>query len=201
MNVKGFFSRLRGRRRARLTSVTTPIFGLGWEYGTSEREAIQGLFSYLESRRALWIPFNSEDHERVVRSILDMRDRITTVQQHLRQGGPAIESVRRLRFTCERFLTDTPQAEVYFYSNLGELRGIFGAEIGRLAQIFGLDVEPPLSWIVPPATEEEVGEFIPRGEIERSVYLMGPGTMDELPTADSGHTVTDEPDEPDRQLS
>ena len=82
MNVKGFFSRLRGRRRARLTSVTTPIFGLGWEYGTSEREAIQGLFSYLESRRALWIPFNSEDHERVVRSILDMRDRITTVQQH-----------------------------------------------------------------------------------------------------------------------
>ena len=78
--VVKLLSRLRGRRRARLTGVSTPLFGVSWEYGPSDCEAVGDLFLYLESRRALWIPFDSENHEYVVRSILSIREELTSVQ-------------------------------------------------------------------------------------------------------------------------
>ena len=56
--------RLRGRKIPRLTGVSLPLGGLQWEYPASEREKIAALFDYLESRRALWIPFDSEDYRR-----------------------------------------------------------------------------------------------------------------------------------------
>ncbi|SRR6266487_1900450 len=173
-----FFSRLRGRRHARLTGISTPLFGLSWEYGSSEREAVQQLFAYLESRRALWIPFNSEDHQQVVSSVLAMREQLTAVQRNLSSGSPAIDSIRTMRLTCERFLTDTPEVELYFYSNLGELRGIFGGELGRLAKTYGIEVQEPLAWIIPPADEGRVGRFIPIGEIPRVIYVPLPPSRD-----------------------
>jgi hypothetical protein len=176
--------RLRGRRRARLTGVSTPLLGVSWEYGPSDREAVHDLFVYLETRRALWIPFNLEDHKHVVESILLMRDELTSIQRRLRYGSPASESVRRLRLTCERFLTDTPVQELYFYSNLGELRGIFGAELGRLASDFDIQVREPLVWIVPPIDENSVGRFVPIGEIPRTIYIKPPADFDATAAAD-----------------
>ena len=82
--------------------------------------------------------------------------------------------MRKLRLTCERFLTDTPATELYFYSNLGELRGVFGAELGRLASDFNIDVREPLVWIIPPTDENDVGRFVPIGEITREIYIEPP---------------------------
>jgi hypothetical protein len=44
-----------------------------------------------------------------------------------------------------------------FLPALGELRGVFGIHLARIAALHGLDVEEPLSSILPAAPEKEGG--------------------------------------------
>lgn len=169
--------RLRGRKIPRLTGVSLPLGGLQWEYPASEREKIAALFDYLESRRALWIPFDSEDYGYVIDSVLAIRTRLSALQESLAERSPARDQVRGMRFAAERFLSDAkPGARMLiFYSNLGELRGVLGVHLERLADAYGIKAEPPLSWIFPSTHLEALpGRVRPSGEIEREMYLEGP---------------------------
>jgi hypothetical protein len=71
--------------------------------------------------------------------------------------------------------------EIQFYSNLGELRGVFGSELGILARRYKIDVAEPLSWIIPPIDPKQVKSFVPAGEILRHRYFTGPPDSEKEP--------------------
>ena len=125
-------------RGPRLTGVPTAAGGLQWEYPPSEREQIRGLFDCLESRRALWVPFDVEDQARVVVSILAVRGRLARLQEALSTDSRVPNPVRLMRLACERFLTTSlPGRPPYlFYSGLGELRGTLGVFLEQLASAY-----------------------------------------------------------------
>ncbi|WP_370464127.1 DUF6650 family protein [Micromonospora sp. AP08] len=167
-------NQLRGRRGVRLTGVSTLFGGVQWDYTKSERDLLRRLVDFLETRRVLWMPFNSENHRHVVESVLLMRSRLVDVQEQLRHDSPAKNRIRLLRLACERFLTSAQGAsDLHFYSDLGELRGVFGAYLDDLLGIYGLDASPQLRWILPSTPAEELpnGLVRTRGEIERSIYV------------------------------
>ncbi|MEU5529354.1 DUF6650 family protein [Micromonospora chersina] len=167
-------NQLRGRRHVRLTGGSIPFAGVQWEYTESEREIIQRLVDFLETRRVLWMPLNSENHRHVVESVLLMRSRLADVQGQLRHDSPARNRIRLLRLACERFLTSLQgEGELLFYSDLGELRGASGVYLDDLVGMYGIDVSPPLKWILPstPAKELPNGLVRARGEVERSFYV------------------------------
>jgi hypothetical protein len=127
------------------------------------------------------VPFDSEDHDRVLQSVLTMRQQLSDTQRALPLGSPAEKAIRAMRLTCERFLTDTPSSEVLFYSNLGELRGVFGAELSSLCDQFGVQVAAPLTWIIPPKNDEDVVAFVPEGEVVRTLYFEPPPGIESEP--------------------
>ncbi len=81
-----------------------------------------------------------------------------------------VASLRAMRAGCRKLL-DTVQhdgervvafgfsrghhASWVFLPALGELRGVFGIHLARIAALHGLDVEEPLSSILPSGPEEE----------------------------------------------
>ena len=165
----------------------------------ADRQIVNDLFTYLESRRALWVPFDSENLGYVVRSVLAMREELSEMQRKLRPQSPVNRSIRTLRLTCERFLTNIPKNELWFYSNLGELRGVFGSELGHLAGKFNLNVEKPLAWIIPPVDENKVSEFVPDGTIWIEGYIPPPDNSRPPPPYDSmpdEQTSTEQPEQP-----
>lgn len=169
--------RFRGRARPRVTGVSTAVVGLQWEYRPSEREQIRALFDYLESRRALWVPFDVEDQGHVVTSILAVRDRLTDLQETLSADSRARTPVRLMRLACERFLTDSSSGlpPYLFYSNLGELRGTLGVFLEQLANGYGLTAAKPLLWIFPSTPVEQIeGRQRASGETYRTIYIEGP---------------------------
>jgi hypothetical protein len=130
-----------------------------------ERNKVRDLLEELDSKRALWVPFNHEDHYQVVKSIQKIRQKLLTTLRALPEDSPARRPVRTMRLTCERFLTNTPSNDLNFYSNLGELRGVFGVCLSELVEIYNLKVEKPLADILPPQSEQEVTQFEPDGEM------------------------------------
>jgi hypothetical protein len=75
-----------------------------------------------------------------------------------------------MRAVCRKFLDSDPwhgsprgfRAQSTFESALGELRGVFGIQIARLAAEYGLDVEDDLAAILPAEDEDESQSATPR---------------------------------------
>jgi hypothetical protein len=143
---------------------------------TSERERnkVRDLLEELDSKRALWVPFNHEDHYQVVKSIQRIRQKLLSTLKAIPEDSPARRPVRTMRLTCERFLTNTPTSDLAFYSNLGELRGVFGACLLEVIEIYNLKVEKPLADILPPRSEQEITQFEPDGNLWGPMIYVNP---------------------------
>jgi hypothetical protein len=90
-----------------------------------------------------------------------------------------------MRLACERFLTGSLNVnELFFYSDLGELRGVFGAYLDDLARLYGFEVAPPLLWILPSTSAENVPQGFDRshGEISTTLYVMPPELQSSQPS-------------------
>lgn len=158
---------------SRLNGVSTPVFGLSWNPPRSDVTAAREVVAFLEDRRALYNPYEVEVPEQVIQSILGMRRYLT---QSLSAGGLSadfVASLRTLRAACRKFLDRNgvrgegetlqlpPTAfgvahmhDIEFNQSLGELRGVVGVEVAKIATSNGLDVEEGLASILPaPDTE------------------------------------------------
>jgi hypothetical protein len=86
-----------------------------------------------------------------------------------KQDDEFAQSVRAMRTACRKFLNTTHDkdqnitrygwqlghwASWVFNGALGELRGVFGVHIARIAALHGLDVEDELSSILPAQDNE-----------------------------------------------
>ena len=151
----------------RITGFEVPVFGGGisWNPPTLDIEVARCLLTYLEDRRALYEPYDCETASYVVRSILDVRERLTAFLQQLDRSSPLAESLVAMRAACRKFLNDVEGIDVDhmlyhrprmwdkderdFFVALGELRSIIGVHAAQIAVRYGIDVEQVLVSIFP----------------------------------------------------
>lgn len=138
------------RRRPRITSVGALGFAAGWDWVKTDEEVVRQLIVFLEDRRALAYDHHREDVGYVVRSVLEIRSRLSFALQELTPDSAASQSVRALRDQCLTFLdrVDGTEGTVFhpdFIGALGELRGVFLVYVRMLADRYGITVHGPLA--------------------------------------------------------
>lgn len=151
---------------SRLTGISTPVFGISWQPPEADIDAAARIVAFLEDRRVLYVPSEVEVPAHCVASLLEIRAFLTAEIGKGRLGQPLEESLRAMRVSCRRFLDVAEAADgrygwdVHAYrpghsaqwdfdSALGQLRGVFGIHIARIAAAYGLDVEDDLATILP----------------------------------------------------
>ena len=146
----------------RLNGISTPVFGVSWNPSQTDKDQAKEVINFLEDRRVLYNPSDMEMPDHCVQSVLEIRKflthKISTTQDKNLQDG-----LRAMRASCRKFL-DTVGADDdivrygdhhghwaswTFNGALGELRGVFGIHLAKIATMFGLDVEEDLAKILP----------------------------------------------------
>ena len=149
----------------RITGFSTPIFGVSRNPPIADVTVVRRVITFLEDRRVLYRPYEMEMPEYCIRSILEIRQFLTTELSSLAQESELSKSLKAMRAACRKFLdcsqsSDPRQIDVgrrpythlegwTFYSGLGELRGVFGIHVGLIAVHYGADVEDQLAAILP----------------------------------------------------
>ena len=149
----------------RLTGISCPVFGISWNPPEAECSKAKRAITFLEDRRVLYTPSEIEIPDHCVQSVIRIREFLTDELSSLNLKSEITVSFRAMRSACRKFL-NTVQAEsdgrIVRFANspghyaswefnqaLGEMRGIFGVHIARVAALYGLDVEDDLAKILP----------------------------------------------------
>jgi hypothetical protein len=149
----------------RLTGISCPVFGISWNPPETDRSIAKRVLTFLEDRRVLYTPSEIEIPDHCVQSVIRIREFLTNELTKVDVEAEITESFRAMRSACRKFL-NTVQAErdgrIIRFANspghyaswefnqaLGEMRGIFGIHIARIAAQYGLDVEDDLAKILP----------------------------------------------------
>ncbi len=157
---------------ARVTGLSSPVFGVSWNPPEPEVRVARRVVTFLEDRRVLYVPSEMEVPEHCVQSVLEIRRFLTTELQSLGTGADLADTLRALRAGCRKFLNTVGArsdivlfgahrghwASWEFNGALGELRGVFGVHIARLAAGYGLDVEGDLAAILPAPAEADAAD-------------------------------------------
>jgi hypothetical protein len=156
---------------SRLTGISSPIFGVSWNPPAAEVTVARRVIAFLEDRRVLFADESIEVLEHCVRSVIEVRRYLTSEIQQLTEGE-LCSSLRAMRAACRKFLeaVDDRDGIVVRYGGhpghwaswrfggaLGELRGVFGVHIARIAAQNGLDIEDDLARILPASDVENDG--------------------------------------------
>jgi Family of unknown function (DUF6650) len=175
---------------SRLTGFSCPIFGISWNPKEADVTKARKVITFLEDRRVLYAPSELEVPEHCVRSVIDIRHFLTTELVVLDFDSELSKSLRAMRAACRKFLNTVQDGErrvITFDSNynqwagwvfigaLGELRGVFGIHIAKLAGQHGLDVEDDLASILPAEDEPELEReaLDDAGNDYRDIFIKG----------------------------
>ncbi len=149
---------------SRLTGLSIPIFGVSWSPPEPQVTVARRVITFLEDRRVLYDPYRLEVPHNCVDSILKIREYLTKELQGLASSTELTASLRAMRAACRKFLASVTIKENKirdllwdmdnisswkFFSALGELRGVFGIHIARIAAHHGLNIEDELASILP----------------------------------------------------
>ena len=148
---------------SRLTGISCPVFGVSWNPPEAERGIARRVVTFLEDRRVLYVDSEMEVPRHCVESVLRVREQLTDEIARLPEDAELAQSLRAMRAACRKFLTaveERPEviqfgaqpghyASWAFNGALGELRGIFGVHLAKLAAAYGIDVEDELAAILP----------------------------------------------------
>ncbi len=151
----------------RITGFSIPIFGLSWQPIESEIQIARRVITFLEDRRVLFRPTELEIPHHCVHSIMEIRSYFTNVLSNCSTDSEIARSTRAMRASCRKFLDKVNAderlvshgsdrshfASWVFNSALGELRGLVGLHVAKIAATYGLDVEDDLASILPPVAE------------------------------------------------
>jgi hypothetical protein len=148
---------------ARVTGFSTPVFGVSWSPSEPEVTAARRVVTFLEDRRVLYSPSEMEVPQHCVTSVCEIRHFLTGEISRLGEDSDLNRSLRAMRAACRKFIDvigldgDIVRfgshpghwASWEFNGALGELRGIVGLHVARIATEYGLDVEDDLAQILP----------------------------------------------------
>ena len=157
---------------ARITGLSSPVFGVSWNPPEPEVAIARRVVAFLEDRRVLYVPSEMESPDHCVQSVLEIRHFLTEEIQSLSESAEIVNSLRAMRAACRKFMTTVGVrsdiirfgahrghwASWEFNGALGELRGVFGIHLAKLAAAYGLDVEDDLARILPTVAEGEDAE-------------------------------------------
>lgn len=154
----------------RLTGFSIPIFGVSWNPPELEIEMAKKVLVYLEDRRVLYNPSSLEIPDHCVKSVIEIRQFLTSELSKTDSKSELSFSLRALRSACRKFLDHVSDskgdiirfgsdrghwASWIFLPALGELRGVFGIYLTKISAAYGLDIESDLSSILPEIDKEE----------------------------------------------
>lgn len=160
---------------SRLTGISSPIFGVSWNPPPADVTVARRVITFLEDRRVLFADESIEVVDHCVRSVIEVRRYLTSEIQQLSKGE-LCSSLRAMRAACRKFLEAVDDSDGIvvrfgrhhghwaswrFGGALGELRGVFGVHVARIAAQNGLDVEDDLARILPSSDDEESGPSRP----------------------------------------
>ena len=154
----------------RITGLSVPIFGVSWNPPTPHIDVSRRLITFLEDRRVLYVPYDREEIEYAVESVLQVRERLTEELEQLDRSSELARSLADMRAACRRFLDKVQDVDprravrgfhrwdvdaMAFFAALGELRAVFGIHIAQMCVMYGIDVEDQLEVILPPLPDED----------------------------------------------
>lgn len=143
---------------SRINGISTPLVGLNWQPSKSELARAKSVVNFLEDRRVLYNPTELEMPDHCIDSVIEIRRRLTQELDGLSYKSQLRLKLKIMRAACRKFLDDTPDhvdlhyggySAWVFYSNIGELRGIFGLCLRDIVLACRLDVEQGLASIIP----------------------------------------------------
>ena len=148
----------------RITGISSPIFGVSWNPQNTDIDHAQEVISYLEDRRVLYSPSEMEVPHHCVQSVLQIRHFLTSKIGVLPKDAELTRSLRAMRAACRKFMDITGSrdgdiiefgshkghwASWEFNGAIGELRGVFGVYLAKIAVSYGIDIEEQLATIIP----------------------------------------------------
>ena len=149
----------------RITGISCPIFGISWDPSKTDRDKIRSLITFLEDRRVLYNPFNSEVSIWMSESIIEIRKKLTDIVSDFKEDTEATQIIRTMRSSCRKYLDRTYKHQKKglinrtIIENLIELRSVFGLCIGKLSIMFGIDIEESLAEIIPVLDDDDGKEY------------------------------------------
>jgi len=165
----------------RLTGLSCPVFGIQWNPPESQRAVARRVIRFLEDRRVLYVPYDVEIADYCTRSILEIRQLLTSELGALDEShGQLFQSLKATRAACRRFLDraqqepDAPPRRRFprhwhdpydvesqaFFTALGEMRATFGVHLAILATQYGLDIEDGLASILPASDDDKMFPYL-----------------------------------------
>jgi hypothetical protein len=154
----------------RLTGISTPLVGVSWQPTEPEKAAARRVVTFLEDRRVLYVPSEQELPSHCVDSVLQIRRFLTSEIGKLDVKSELGASLRAMRAACRKFLDAVGPKDMdiiryarqnghyaswTFYNALGEMRGVFGIHLARIATRFRLDIEDDLAAILPSKANDD----------------------------------------------
>jgi hypothetical protein len=143
------------------TGFSTPVFGVSWNPPKSDREIVRELITFFEDRRALYNPYDMETSMWVVESVLEIRKKLTDTLEKIDENSDITPHLRAMRAACRKFMDESGKFEKHrhyhmekFFTDLGEMRAVFGIHIGQLCVKYGINIESDLATILPIEDDE-----------------------------------------------
>lgn len=143
---------------SKISGLSTPVGGLEWRPSKSELARAKSTVNFLEDRRVLYNPAELEMPHHCITSVIEIRHFLTQEIDGLSDKSQLKLNLKIMRAACRKFLDSSPQPDDtrytshsswVFYSNLGELRGVFGLCLREIVLSCELDVEQELASIIP----------------------------------------------------
>ena len=140
----------------RVTGISTPIGGVSWEPSKTELAVARRVIAFLEDRRVLYAPGELEIPHHCVMSVIEICHYFTQELGYLDGASVLGANLRAMRAACRKFLdrvgpdgSRVPRGIMGVCEALGELRGVIGVHLARVAAQFKLDIEDDLALILP----------------------------------------------------
>ncbi|NEB18140.1 DUF6650 family protein [Streptomyces coelicoflavus] len=154
----------------RIKGFSTPLGGVDWDLPLPQRAVAKKVVVYLEDRRVLTMPravmHAVEEPDHCVASVLQIRETLTQILMDPDTGDDLAENLKAMRAACRRFLNAAGPnhsghvrghfESATFGAALGELRAVFGIQLGVIAARYKLELSEELADILPaPDTDDE----------------------------------------------
>lgn len=124
----------------RITGIDTPLGGISWEYTEAEKNSIQEIFFFLESKRLLVNSIEMEVKSWCEQSALEIKNRIVFILAKNQFSDDTKNSLRTMITACNDFLDDVSKVDqtgiIYKNHNGDWENATFSSSMKKFRKVF-----------------------------------------------------------------